>query len=175
MTPENSSSVVLKLNLGSGQRKFDPPWINVDCQARWSPDLLCDITKLPYEDGTVDTICAHHVLEHLGLDDGAIALREWLRVLKPGGSLLVFVPDMAALAKKWLAGEIDDYIYAVNLYGAYMGDPADRHKWGWCYRSLREMLIDAGFRKVVRVFAWRDIPGTDLAKDWWILGCEAAK
>ena len=181
MTPENSATGELNLNqplllcVGSGQRPFEKPWVNIDCQERWSPDLVCDVKTLPYEDGTVDMVCAHHVLEHLGLDDGAIALREWRRVLKPGASLLVFVPDMAAIAKRWLAGEFTDYQAMVNFYGAFMGSPADRHLWGWCYRSLREMLIDAGFSKI-GLFDWRTIPGADIARDdRWILGVEASK
>lgn len=168
----------LRLNLGSGQRKFGEdgsPWVNIDCQERWNPDLLCDISKLPYEDGTVEMAVAHHTLEHFGLTEGQDALKEWRRVLQPGGTLLVFVPDLAALAKRWLAGGINDYIYAVNLYGAYMGDEADRHRWGFCYRSLHAALIEAGFRKV-KLFDWRKIEGADIAgPDFWILGVEATE
>ena len=172
---EGPVSERILLNVGSGQRPAGKPWINVDIQPRWNPDLLADVSKLPHGDNTVEAICAHHVLEHLVLDDGAVALREWLRVLKSGGSLLIFVPDLAALAKKWLSGGITDYIYAVNLYGAFMGDPADRHRWGWCYRSLHAMLTEAGFR-TIKLFDWREIEGADIAgPDFWILAVEAIK
>ena len=164
----------MKLNLCSGQRPFDKPWVNVDVQPRWNPDLCCDVSKLPYEDGAADMIVIHQGLEHFGLTEGVDLLKECHRALASGGSLIVFVPDQAALAKKWLAGEINDYIYTVNMMGAYMGDEADRHRWGYCYRSLREAMVEAGFRKV-GMFDWRAIPGADLARDWWVLAAEGMK
>jgi SAM-dependent methyltransferase len=42
-------------------------------------------------DGTFDFVFSSHCLEHLG--DPAEGLRNWLRVLKPGGHLVIAVPD----------------------------------------------------------------------------------
>jgi SAM-dependent methyltransferase len=46
--------------------------------------------ELPYEDGTFDLVTALDVVEHL--DDDAAGLREFRRVLKPDGRILLFVP-----------------------------------------------------------------------------------
>jgi SAM-dependent methyltransferase len=51
---------------------------------------VMDARKLSFADASVDIIIASDILEHLE-DDGA-ALREWHRVLKPDGLLIVFVP-----------------------------------------------------------------------------------
>ncbi len=170
----NLNSPPLRLNLGSGQRPFKG-WVNCDSQARWNPDLVCDIRKLPWEQPVAEIIVLHQVLEHLDCTGGPGLLRECYRVLLPSGSLLVFAPDLLALAKRWVSRELDDdYIYTVNLYGAYMSDEADRHKWGYSYRSLFAAMREAGF-KTIRPFDWRDIPGADLARDWWVLAMEGVK
>jgi hypothetical protein len=97
------------------------------------------------------------------------------RVLRVGGSLLVFVPDMRKLAYQWGMGKINDYLYMVNVYGAYMGDEVDRHKWGYTEASLRKLIEANGEWKSVELFDGRKIDGADIAKDWWILGMEAVK
>jgi SAM-dependent methyltransferase len=51
---------------------------------------VMDAQKLSFPDGRFDVITASDVLEHLADAPGAI--REWRRLLKPGGVLIVFVP-----------------------------------------------------------------------------------
>ena len=46
--------------------------------------------NLPYADETVDCVHSSHVLEHV--TDSIGSLREWFRVLKPGGHLILFIP-----------------------------------------------------------------------------------
>lgn len=46
---------------------------------------------LPYADGYFDTVLSHEVIEHVR--DDVEAAREMLRVLKPGGRMVVFCPN----------------------------------------------------------------------------------
>jgi SAM-dependent methyltransferase len=46
---------------------------------------------LPFPAGTFDLILSHEVLEHVDDDRGSV--QEMLRVLRPGGRLIVFVPN----------------------------------------------------------------------------------
>lgn len=166
------------INAGSGQRPFDNKqgWVNIDIQDKYTPDLVADWNDLSaFQDGSVEYVVAHHTIEHVGCGEADSFIKEAQRVLKPNGSLLIFLPDWRALAQRWLLGQIDDYTYFVNLYGAYMGDEADRHKFGYSYESLCATLRQCGEWSTIKRFNWRDISGASLAKDWWIMAVEAVK
>lgn len=51
---------------------------------------------LPYRDGAFTAVVADSVLEHL--DDPLWALREWARVVRPGGRLVLWSPNRLSLA-----------------------------------------------------------------------------
>lgn len=56
--------------------------------------MVCEATDLrPVPDSTYDYVLASHVLEHIA--NPIHALVEWRRVLRPGGTLVVVVPDGA--------------------------------------------------------------------------------
>lgn len=165
----------LRLNVGSGQRKFSEPWINVDCQDKWEPDVVAEACNMPmFATGSADIIVLHHVLEHFGCGEATPMLQECHRILAHGGSLLVFVPDMRRLADMWIQGRISTQIYITNVYGAYMGNEADRHKWGYVAETLQSLVRFCGYRRGMQ-FDWRNIPGADIALDTWILGMEFVK
>ena len=173
---------MLRLNIGSGQRRFEEHgWINADCVSRppdQTPDVVMNaLEPWPWESESAELVVFHHVLEHFGCGEATPAIREAWRVLNPGGSMLVFVPDMRALAQRWLVRQLSDQIYFTNVYGAYQGEEGDRHAWGFTSESLLDLLVEStgcGSQAVGR-FDWRPIPGADIARDWWILGMEAVK
>ena len=75
------------------------------------PDLVKygDIVRgLPEPDAAVDYIYCSHILEHLALEDFRLALREVLRVLKPGGVFRGVLPDLEADIRNYLADTRDD-------------------------------------------------------------------
>lgn len=168
---------MLRINLGSGQRKFaSPMWTNVDCQEKWSPDVVADGAHMPmFQDNSADTIVLHHVLEHFGCGEGMAMLQECYRVLAPGGKLIITVPDMRALVKGWVTGRINEQIFMTNVYGAYMGDEADRHKWGLTSDSLEELLRKVASWTSVADYEFESLPGSSIAQDWWILAKQAVK
>jgi predicted SAM-dependent methyltransferase len=171
-------SEFLGINAGSGQRRFDASkgWKNIDCNPRWEPDIVGDWNDLSmFENGTVDMVVAHQTIEHVGCGEADSFFRESFRVLKEGGSMIITIPDLKALAHRWMLGQIEDYTFMVNLYGAFMSDEADRHKWGYSRNSLTKNLMVCGFWTEIKPLDHRTIEGADIARDWWILGIEAIK
>jgi predicted SAM-dependent methyltransferase len=168
----------LKINLCSGQRPFGDGWLNVDCQEKYvgSPNFqLADALHTGLPGGCASLVVIHHGLEHFDIQSADSLIQECYRLLHYRGSVIITVPDLDTLTYRWRAGMIDDYTFCVNLHGAYMGDPADLHRWSYTRRTLRKKLLDAAKWRDVVAFNHRQIPGADIAQDWWILGLEAVK
>lgn len=53
--------------------------------------LLAEASRLPFPDSEFDRLVSHHLVEHL--TDSKEALREWRRVLRPGGIIVVCTPN----------------------------------------------------------------------------------
>lgn len=53
-------------------------------------DLVCDIADMPVDDASFDAVLCTEVIEHV--PDPIAALREMVRVLRPGGRLIVTAP-----------------------------------------------------------------------------------
>lgn len=64
-------------------------------QWRW---LTADALDLPFEDGEFDAVYAGEIIEHVA-DRGA-ALREWMRVLAPGGTMILTTPNRDRLLSR---------------------------------------------------------------------------
>ena len=82
----------MKINLGAGSKRYEG-YVNIDSDAGSNPDYVLNIEKdrLPFEDSSVDSVYAHHILEHLG--DGFFhCIQELYRVCKHGTIIDVKVP-----------------------------------------------------------------------------------
>ena len=143
----------LSLHLGCGKTLL-PGFINIDIDACSGADRLMDIRDLEFGDASVDLIYASHVLEHFGRHEVNLVLKEWARVLKPGGMLRVAVPDFSKIATYYLEnGKTSD------LLGLVMGgqkDEFDFHKMIFDFRSLQDTLFLIGFADVQR-WDWREV------------------
>tara|TARA_Y100000310_G_scaffold321755_1_gene379846 strand:- start:1649 stop:2896 length:1248 start_codon:yes stop_codon:yes gene_type:complete len=92
------------LNIGCGHKKIEGT-IGVDIRPSGelgeggerlkesSADIVAEATDIPLDDSSQPYIIAAHVLEHM--IDPIDALEEWHRLLAPGGSLFITLPDHA--------------------------------------------------------------------------------
>jgi predicted O-linked N-acetylglucosamine transferase (SPINDLY family)/predicted SAM-dependent methyltransferase len=140
-----------KLHIGGIVRKNGWEIINAipaDCV-----DHLGDASDLTrFADSTFTEIYASHVLEHFDYHSRLLPiLKEWFRVLKPGGSLSVSVPDMDVLIKLWgdkgrVTGQ-DKFFIMQMMFGGHL-DVYDYHYAGFNGEILGNYLENAGFIEI---------------------------
>lgn len=151
----------IKLHLGCGNQHIDG-YINMDYIETPAVDLIGDVRQLPYADESVEIIESYHVLEHFPVclhanvskDYGekyealVDVLKEWRRVLRKNGQLIIEVPDIDKVFEEYqLADESKKEELLLSIYGSYRdGFDPDYHRWGANEYRLRYILEKAGFR-----------------------------
>ncbi|TWA53584.1 methyltransferase family protein [Azospirillum baldaniorum] len=164
------------LNVGCGQRAISilgtslpaDEWreLRLDIDPDVDPDIVASMTDMaPVPDGSVDAVWSSHNLEHLDPHEVPVTLREFLRVLKPGGTLLLTVPDLQAVAKLVAEDRLDEAVYecrqgpirpldVIYGYGPALaaGNRFMAHRTGFTPNLLGRLLQEAGFEPVA---IWR--------------------
>src|ERR1044072_2108039 len=125
----------MKLNLGGGGHNPEG-FIEVD---RTNGQ---EIFPLPYEDGVAEVIRASHCLEHFSHKIVSDVVCEWVRVLKPGGTLQIAVPDFRKICL-WYAEGRKELPLQLYLMGGQR-DESDYHKTVFEYGLLKQVMEDAG-------------------------------
>jgi predicted SAM-dependent methyltransferase len=142
----------MKIHLACGRHILDG-WTNCDLEkhpgAKRDPDIFCDVSKVPLDDGIADELLSVHILEHFYQWEVAGVLAEWHRLLKVGGKLVIEMPDIRKAALNLLDGG-NDQMAMWPIYGDQtLKNPLMCHKWGWTYKTLLPVLINAGFEGIV--------------------------
>jgi SAM-dependent methyltransferase len=79
------------LDIGCNRDKIKPDCIGIDLYAATGVNLIGKADTLPwFENDVFDFVYSSHTLEDIQSTD--IALKEWLRVIKPGGYLILYLP-----------------------------------------------------------------------------------
>jgi predicted SAM-dependent methyltransferase len=131
-------------------------WEIMDANAGPAVDHVGDAGDLGrFAAGTFSTVYASHVLEHFDYKDAlAATIAEWHRVLTPGGTLYVSVPDLAILASLFVLRDkftIDErYQIMRMIFGGHV-DRYDYHQVGLDPEFLATFLQEAGFVDLRRV------------------------
>lgn len=71
------------LEVGSGGRRVDDRIVSLELDPASGADMAASVLALPFPDGVFDYVFSQAVLEHV--TDPQLAVREMVRVLKPGG------------------------------------------------------------------------------------------
>lgn len=144
----------IRLNIGCGGRNVEG-FIGVDAVPRPAAKIVAKADSIPLEDGTVSEIMAIHLWEHFYRWECAGVLKEWKRLLKPGGKLVLELPNLIKVCEniirnRMVGGKHPDQL---GMWGAY-GDPREcdpymSHRWGWSPETLTAFLKEHGFIKIV--------------------------
>lgn len=143
----------VRLNLGGAGEGFlngrIHGFLTMDLRDGPDTDIVGDCSDLNrFSDRSVEAVYASNILEHFSLQRTGEVLKEWQRVLRPGGSLFISVPDFDATVKLYQK-------IGLTLWINYhlMGDqkhPLNYHYSLFNFSSLAKQLIDAGFSDVKR-------------------------
>jgi SAM-dependent methyltransferase len=136
---------------------------------RFPEDILFgDIVKgLPVAPGSVASIYASHVLEHLSYDDFWRALTNTYEALEPGGVFRLIVPDLEGRAHRYLERVKTGHTDAASrfLEESFLGQKTQAHSltqrirklwghsdhlWMWDEPSMTEALRKTGFVDIRR-------------------------
>lgn len=118
------------------------------------PDIVASMTNMG-DIGQFESVFCSHALEHIMPHEVALALKEFYRVLKPGGFALVFVPDLEDVKAtedvlfEAPCGPIAglDLIYGLRSLLHVL--PHMAHRTGFIAATLKKAFEDAGFSQVI--------------------------
>jgi predicted SAM-dependent methyltransferase len=129
------------LDLGCGPNKGFPHFIGVDSGidrqlfgVEMKPDIFVDTCeRLPmFGSAAFDFVFSSHLLEHIEYSKVPSTLKEWWRLIKPGGHLVLYLPDEDEYPKVGQPGANPD------------------HKWNVNYDRVIEPMKDVGSWDLVR-------------------------
>lgn len=133
----------LKLHLGCGWKHIDG-YVNVDLWITDATDVICDITDLPWPDNFASIIQSYHAIEHISHRKNKETLSEWLRVLKPGGKLILECPNFDIVVQEYLEGNEERLL---NIFGRQRSH-GDAHLYGYNSKRLMSLLEEVGFEDI---------------------------
>ncbi len=124
----------MKLDLGAGL-------ISPEGYKPMGRDFGSEVYPLPFEDASVEAIYSSHLLEHFPQNQVPDVVKEWARVLKPGGTMRIAVPDFGKIAEGYIAGQRQPT--AAWILGGQT-DENDYHKAMFDRDQLRAIMSAAG-------------------------------
>ncbi len=171
---KNKNKHERRLEIGPGPNRV-PGFETVNVVWGRDVDYICDASKkMPFPSGSFDLVYASHVLEHIPWYQVASVVKEWVRILKPGCAIEIWVPNGLLIAQTFVNAELgdksdidkdgwykfnedhDQCVWANGRIFSY-GDGSGRKKdpnWHltiFSPRYLESLLIDAGLINVLEL------------------------
>lgn len=151
---EGGGTRLRRLNWGSSSHTA-PGWINSDLRPKPGVDLVADIRRgLPLASGCLDYAVSVHALPEIPYPELVPVLAELRRVLKPGGTLRLVLPDLDRAIEAYRRGDESYFKVGPEDAGSLSGRLIVQMLWYGYSRSLftaeftAELLVKAGFDRV---------------------------
>lgn len=150
------------LHVGCGSQPLPPliqtafDEVRLDIDPSVGPDIVASMTDMG-EIGPFDAIYTMHTLEHLYPHEVLPALKEFRRVLKPGGGLILTVPDIEGVSPTddtvydSPAGPVSGLDMIYGMASMIAANPYMAHHCGFVQETLTGAVEAAGFENVAVV------------------------
>lgn len=158
--PKSKGPVMLNVGCGTDYKQG---WVNIDNNSDNNIeklDLNWDLRNpLPYDDSSVDFIFNEHFVEHLTVEESQIAIRDFMRVLKPGGVLRIAMPNLEESVDNYINLPIDKDPTIKRFKLDFIKTRAERinmafrewgHMWLYDWEELERRLQEAGCKNIAR-------------------------
>lgn len=155
-----ASMVPLKLHLGcGGMRWLD--FLNIDfypievdkpdsSRSGCVADIFADMRDLGLPDGSISEIFTSHTIDHFTRWEAIAMLKDWYRMLTPGGKLVIEAADFVRCVL-WLFHPLKSrrHLARSQFYGNQWDNlDYQTHRYLWSARELSSVLKDVGFARV---------------------------
>jgi len=153
----------INLHLGCGGNYWQG-WINIDnydfdpkdtSRSGSNYDIKMDIRNLEVKDSTVDKISLIHTIEHFVRWETVNLLSDFYSKLKPGGQLIIEMPDLDKCIEWYLKGKgaphMNTPLGELNMgftqfYGNQWSEiDFETHRYVWTKSEFSKVLSDCGF------------------------------
>jgi len=182
--------IILNVGAGHPSDSFSVPlmfrseeWkeVRLDVDPVNRPDILASLLDMaPVADGSVEAIFSSHTIEHLYPNELGTAMKEFLRVLKPDGFIVIICPDLQSAAEMIAedrlfdvayqspAGPVTpfDIVYSHRLF-TRRDNPYMSHYCGFTMSSMVSAFREGGFPAIA---GYRDREGFQL----WLVASKQA-
>lgn len=136
--------------------------VRLDIDPMVKPDIVASLTDMSaIPSASVDAVWSSHNLEHIEEFQIPVAMREIRRVLKPGGFVLINLPNLQQIAELVATGRADEVMYKSPagpitpmdmMFGHQrslaQGKHYMAHRTGYTQDRLKKFLVEAGFGEV---------------------------
>jgi SAM-dependent methyltransferase len=169
-----------KIQLGPGRNwtKPDRHWVDVDADPDRGDIVVNfgEFNAFPLPDASTSVIYGSHVFEHMSIYTSQRVFEECVRVLEPGGTLRLILPDVEKSIHEYIARNAEFPLFkrraerAAKTWGVgnytvfdclredflsrsgqrVLGQQALAHQNAWDFEAINKDLRSAGFREVTR-------------------------
>jgi SAM-dependent methyltransferase len=152
--PQNNSPIL-------GFDNDDWKEIRFDIDKSVNPDIVGTLTDMSLvETGSVDAVYSSHNIEHIYPHEVRIALKEFYRVLKDDGIVVIRCPDLQSVCEAVVNDKLLEPLYESEgghpispidiLFGwripIKQGNEYMAHKGGFTYSALNSSFFEVGFK-----------------------------
>lgn len=142
------------MQLHIGGKEVKEGWKILNAVDAPGVDFVGDVRDLSqFKDGSCSKVYASHVMEHIGLRDFPVTLREISRILSNPGEFYISVPDLEVLCRLFLRTgmSVEQRFQIMRMMFGGQSDDYDFHHIGLFYDLLIEYFKEAGFSGAKRV------------------------